>query len=58
MLKNYTHDILTPRETAKILRVSMNTMYKLLKENKIKSVKLGVKYIIKREDLIDFLNEN
>ena len=47
----------TPEEVAKILAISMTTMYRFMKENKIKTIKVGSQYRIKESELNDFLSE-
>jgi excisionase family DNA binding protein len=48
--------LLTLKETAKILRVSERTIMRYLKSGKLKASKLG-QWRIKQSDLEDFLNK-
>lgn len=54
MFENY-NDVLTVNELKDILRVGKGTAYKLIKDNKIKSIKIEKKILILKEDLINFL---
>lgn len=45
------NDMLTPLEAQRLLKVSRNTMYKLLRSGEIKSELVGVQYRIRRGDL-------
>ena len=49
-------DILTVEEVCKALSMGKNTLYKLLKIGKIKSIKIGRKYFVPKVCLIDFIN--
>jgi len=49
-------DILTAVEAAAELRVSKKAVYRLLSAGKLKSVRVGKKYLIPRALLLDFLN--
>lgn len=51
-------DILTVDEVCKALTMGKNTIYKLLRDNTIKSIKVGKKYFIPKIALIDFINAN
>lgn len=50
------NDILTVEEACKALGMGRNTIYNLLKENIIKSIRIKRKYYIPKEFLIDFIN--
>ena len=54
MLENY-NDVLTPKNLYEILPVGRNTIYKLLDEKKIFSIRMGKKYLIPKEAVIDYL---
>ena len=54
VLKEYP-DILTVDEMSKALGVSTKTGYKLLRENKIESIKVGREYCITKISVVDFL---
>ena len=48
-------DALTPQEAAGILRVSVKTVYKLLRTNALPSVRVGREYRIAKTKLICYL---
>ena len=48
-------DILTVEEMSKVLGISSKTGYKLLKENKIRNMKVGRSYRIAKIHLLSFL---
>ena len=54
MLENYK-DVLTTREVLEILPVGKNSLYKLLREEKIKSFRPINKILILKKDLIEYL---
>lgn len=57
MLEEYSNrDVLTTQEVMKILRISKNTLYKLLQSGEIPSIKIGSKYIIRKDKLIKYLS--
>lgn len=47
----------TIEETAKLLRVSKKTIYRYIKNLKLKAIKTG-KYLIKKSDLVEFIQDN
>ena len=49
-------DALTVDEVIAILRVSRKTVYELIKNGRIKAVKVGRSHRIAKENLIEFLN--
>lgn len=49
-------DVLTPAECQNILLVGRNTIYNLLQNNIIKSVKIGKQYRIPKSSLQNYLN--
>lgn len=49
-------DILTVAETCTALSIGKNMLYRLLQTGKIKSIKVGRKYLIPKVCLIDFVN--
>lgn len=51
-------DILLPKDLQAILHVSRATLYKILAEGTIKSIKIGNSYRIPKQYLIDFLFSN
>jgi excisionase family DNA binding protein len=54
LLDNYK-DVLTTKELYEILPIGKNNVYKLLRDGTIKSVHVGSKYIIPKQNVIDFL---
>lgn len=54
MLKDYP-DVLTVKDVADILRISSKSVYRLLNENIIGSVRIGTKYCIPKLCLINYL---
>lgn len=48
-------DVLTVDEVCKALSMGKNTVYKLLNDDVIKSVRIGRKYLIPKQFLIDFI---
>ena len=49
-------DVVTPEDVQHMLRMGRNSVYKLLKEEKIKTVKVGKKYIIPKISVIRFID--
>ncbi len=54
MLNEY-RDILDIKEVAEILRIGINTAYKLVKDGTIPSRRVGRKYLIPKICLIDYI---
>ena len=55
MLKNYP-DVLKIKDMCEVLGgISTKTGYKLLRENKIESIKIGREYCITKISVVDFL---
>jgi len=54
MLENYK-DVLTVKEVLEVLPVGKNSLYRLLKEEKIKSFRPINKILILKKDLIEYL---
>ena len=50
------HEFYTVQEVAKILKVSEKTVYRLIKDGKLKAVKIG-QWRIKKEDLDKLVNK-
>ncbi len=48
-------EALLPSDLKEILHVGKNTVYKLLEEGKIKSIRIGSSYRIPKQNLIDYL---
>lgn len=49
-------DVMTPEELLVVLPIGRNSLYKLLKANAIKSLRVGKKYLIPKACLVDFLH--
>ena len=49
-------DIVTVDEVMKMLRLGKNTVYKLLKDDKMMNVKVGARYIIPKQSVIEFVS--
>lgn len=49
------NDVVTVDDVTKMLHVSRVTVYKLLKSGEIRTLKVGKKYIIPKQSVIDFL---
>ncbi|BFH16037.1 hypothetical protein J6TS7_55940 [Paenibacillus dendritiformis] len=49
--------IYTPEEAALRLRIHKDTMYKLLRENKVKHFRIGRRYFIRESALEEFIKE-
>jgi len=54
MLENYP-DILTPRQLAEALGIGRNAAYELLKNDSIQHRRVGNRYLIPKQSVIDFL---
>lgn len=57
MFEDY-RDVLTAQEARTALSIGMNSMYRLLNEGKVKSIKVGCKFLIPKVFLIDFINSH
>lgn len=49
-------DIVSVDDVMKMLHIGRTAVYNLLKTNAIRTVKVGKKYIIPKQSVIDFLN--
>ena len=49
--------VLTVQETAKLLNVSVSTVYRLIESGELSAKKVRYRYIIKAEDLERFFNQ-
>ncbi len=49
-------DVLTVKQVCKALSIGKNTLYELLKNKKIKSLRLGKKYLVPKICLVDYVN--
>lgn len=49
-------DIVTVNEVMKMLRLGKNTVYKLLKDDEIMNLKVGARYVIPKQSVIEFVS--
>lgn len=56
MFEHY-EDVLDVNESCKAMRIGKKTMYHLLQQGIIKSIKIGNKYLIPKVYLEDYINE-
>lgn len=49
-------NIVTVDEVMKMLRLGKNTVYKLLKDDEIINVKVGARYVIPKQSVIEFVS--
>lgn len=57
MLEKYA-DIINVEQLCEILMISKTTAYRLLKEGKIKSIRIGVRYKIIKSSVIDLITKS
>lgn len=57
MLESYS-DVLNAEDLMAILHIGRSKVYELLRENTIPNLRIGKKYIIPKQLLIDFLINN
>ena len=57
MLESYS-DVLTAEDLMVILLIGRSKVYELLRENTIPNLRIGKKYIIPKQLMIDFLINN
>ena len=50
-------DVLSVNEVCEALSIGKNSLYEMLHNNIIKSIKIGKKYIVPKIYLIDFINQ-
>ena len=50
-------DIVSVDDVMKMLHIGRSNVYKLLREKEIKSIRIGVKYIIPKKSIIEFLEK-
>ena len=59
MLENYKDkDVITVQEAQTIIRAGRNLTYRLIKDGKLKHIRVGNKIIIPKKYLIEFLQDN
>lgn len=51
-------DIVSVDDVMKMLHIGRSNVYKLLREKEIKCVRVGVKYIIPKKSIIEFIETN
>ena len=54
-LFNSYPDVVSVEDIQQMLRIGKNKVYDLLKNNSIKSIKVGKRYIVPKKYVIDFL---
>ena len=54
IFKNYP-DVITIEDLQEMLHIGRNLAYSLIRENKIKTIKAGKKYIIPKINVINYL---
>ena len=57
MFENYD-DIVTVKQLAKMLKIGRNTAYELVRTSAIKCVRVGRKYIIPKQSVVDFMSDS
>lgn len=57
MFEDYK-DVVTTKELQTMLRIGKDTAYALLKNKKIPSIRIGKKYLIPKENVINYLCTN
>ena len=57
-MENGKNDILTIEEAAELLKLSTKTIYRMVRENKLKASKIGRVWRIKKSDIDDYLSQN
>ena len=57
-LFNTYPDVVSIDEIQQMLRIGKNAVYELLKTQKLKSIKVGKKYIVPKKYVIEFLLSN
>lgn len=51
-------EVITVEELARVMKVGRNSAYAMVRENRIKSIKNGTRYLIPKQSVIDFLNQS
>ena len=57
MIFSEDEDIVSVDDVMKMLHIGRSNVYKLLREKEIKSIRIGVKYIIPKKSIIEFLEK-
>lgn len=55
LLEKYK-DVLSVKDLCEILPIGKSKVYELLRTNAIKNLKIGSKFIIPKQNVVDFLN--
>ena len=55
MMFNEYDDVVTVNDVMKMLHIGKSNVYKLLRDDTIKSVKVGKRFIIPKRSVIDFV---
>jgi excisionase family DNA binding protein len=55
MFSDY-EDVVTVDDVIKMLHIGKNSVYDLLKNHRIESIKVGSRYVIPKKSVINFLN--
>ena len=53
--RRYDEDVLTVREMMDMLAIGKNTAYKLIREGKVKSFRLGNSYKVLRKSVVEYI---
>lgn len=51
-------DIVSIEDVMKMLRIGRSNVYKLLREKEIKHIRIGVKYIIPKKSIVEYIEKN
>ena len=57
LFKNYP-DVVSVEQLSEMLHIGQVLAYRLVRNGEIKSCKVGRKYIITKQNVIDFINNN
>ena len=55
MMFNEYDDVVTVNDVMKMLHIGKSNVYKLLRDNSIKNVKVGKRFIIPKSSIIEFI---
>ena len=51
-------DIVSIEDVMKMLHIGRSNVYKLLREKEIKHIRIGVKYIITKKSIVEYIEKN
>lgn len=51
-------DIVSIEDVMKMLHIGRSNVYKLLREKEIKHIRIGVKYIIPKKSIVEYIKKN